>query len=226
MSRFPFSKALKNRCSEGTRCSVRLLSLLVVALCGTSCVLPPSCIHQVFGLPSASPNAEHFATLTVYAEPIEEPVERRSSTSIRMSERFERGAYVTINARGRMAVSSLDLWPEKCPRIPQEDLVAVSQFWQPVLEGMVTPHTALQVMANPYTFNDDWRPDGSLVELSFGSTAGKSLGLLWDGRSSLPKDLDTAVMGILEMVCSNSRLAKRYLLRDLPRQVTSRLDCP
>lgn len=205
---------------------MRILSLVVVALCGTSCVLPPSCIHRVFGLPSASPKAQHFATLTVYAGPIEGTVESGNSTSVRMSERFERGALITINAKGRMAVSALDLWPERCPRISPEDLLAVSQDWQPVLERMVRPHTDLQVMANPYTFNDDWRPDGPLVALSFGSTAGKSLGLLWDGRSSLPEALDTAVMETLEMVCSNSRLAKRYLLRDLPRQVTSRLSCP
>lgn len=204
---------------------MRILSLLVVALCGTSCVLPPSCVHRVFGFPNSSPNAEHFATLTVYGGPIEGPIERRYSTSIRMSERFEHGAFITINAKGRMAVSSLDLWPEKCPRIPQEDLVEVSRYWQPILERMVTSHKTLQVMANPYTFNDDWRPEGSLLELSFGSTAGKSLGLLWDFQSSLPKELDTAVMRTLEMVCSNSRLAKRYLLRDLPRQVTSRLNC-
>lgn len=226
MPSFLYSKALKDRCLEGARCSVRILSLLVAALCGTSCVIPPSCIDRVFGFPSTSPNAEHFATLTVFAEPSEGPVENRSSTSIPMLERFERGASITIDARGRMAVSSLDLWPERCPRIPQEDLLAVSQYWQPILERLVTPHTTLQVMANPYTFKDDWRPDGSVVALSFGSTAGKSLGLLWDGRSRLPKELDTAVMGTFELACSHSRLAKRYLLRDLPRQVTSRLNCP
>lgn len=189
-------------------------------------MVPPSCVHRVFGPPRASPTVEHFATLTLYAEPIEGPVEGSDSTGIRVPERFERGALITIDARGRMAVSSLDLWPQRCPRIPQEDLVAVSQHWQPVLERTVTPHTTLQVMENPFTFDDDWQPDGSLVELSFGSTTGKSLGLLWDGRSDLPKDLDSAVMGTLEMVCANSRLAKRYLLRDLPQQVTRRLSCP
>jgi hypothetical protein len=123
-----------------------------------------------------------------------------------------------------MAVSS-GSWPERCPRIPPEDLVEVSRSWQLLLDRMATSHTGLQVMANPYTFEDDWRPDGPLVSLSFGSTSGKTLGLLWDGRTSLPGELDTAVMGTLEMVCSNSRRAKRYLLRDLPRQVTSRLEC-
>jgi hypothetical protein len=205
---------------------MRILPLLAAALLGTSCVVPPSCIDRVFGLPGTSPNTEHFATLTVYGGPIEGPVERSHAASPRMSERFERGASITVNARGRMAVSSLDLWPERCPKIPQEDLAEVSRSWQPLLEPMSSSHMDLQVMANPYTSHGDWRPDGPILELSFGSTSGKSLGLLWDGRSSLPGDLDTAVMGTLEMVCSNSRLAKKYLFRDLPRQVTSRLDCP
>jgi len=204
---------------------VRILSLLVVALCGTSCVLPPSCIHRVFGLPNASPNAEHFATLTVFAEPIEGPLKRRYSTGIGMWERFERGASITIDAGGSMAVSTLNMWPERCPRVPREDLVEVSGYWQSILQQMVMPHTDVVVMANPYRGDDDWRPDGPLLSLSFGSASGKSLGLLWDGQVSLPGDLDTAVLGTLELVCSNSRLAKRYLFRDLPRQVTSRLEC-
>lgn len=81
-------------------------------------------------------------------------------------------------------------------------------------------------MANPITDNEDWRPDGSLLSLSFGSASRKNLRLMWDGESSLPEDLDGPVMALLEMVCSNSRLARRYLLRDLPRSVTSRLECP
>lgn len=201
---------------------MRRLVVLVVTLCGTSCVLPPSCIHRVFGFPT---NVKHFATLTVYSEPIEEPLGRRYSTGIEMWERFEQGASITIDAGGRMAVSTLDLWPRRCPRIDQEELVEASGTWQPVLEKLVTPHTDLQVMANPYTGNDDWRADGPLLLLTFGSTSGKSLGLLWDGHSRLPKDLDTAVIGTLEMACSNSRLAKRYLLRDLPPQVANRLEC-
>lgn len=201
---------------------MRRLVVLVVALCGTSCVVPPSCIHRVFGLPT---NVKHFATLTVYSEPIEEPLERKESTGIGMSERFEQGASITIDSRGRMAVSTLDLWPRSCPRIDQEELVEVSGAWQPIFERLVTPHIDLQVMANPYTWNDDWRADGPLLLLTFGSTSGKSLGLLWDGQLGLPKELDTAVIGTLEMACSNSRLAKRYLLRDLPPQVASRLEC-
>lgn len=204
---------------------MRILSLLVVALCGTSCVVPPSCFHRVFGFPNASPNAEHFATLTVFSEPIEGPIKRRYSAGIGMWERFERRSSMSIDARGSMAVSGKNMWPERCPKIPQDDLAEVSQYWQPLLEQMVRPHTGLQVMANPYTDNDDWRPDGPLLSLSFGSTSGKTLGLLWDCQSRLPQELDTAVMGTLEMMCSNSRLARKYLFRDLPRQVTGRLEC-
>lgn len=202
---------------------MRILSLVVVALFGTSCV-PPSCLDRTY-LP-VTPRPEHFASITIYAEPIEGPLERRYSTGIGMLERFERGASMNIDARGSMAVSGLNMWPQKCPRIPQEDLVAVSRSWQPILERMPAPHIGLQVMANPITDNEDWRPDGSLLSLSFGSASRKNLRLMWDGESSLPEDLDGPVMALLEMVCSNSRLARRYLLRDLPRSVTSRLECP
>lgn len=200
---------------------MRILSLLLAALLGTSCVVPPSCIGRTFG--PVRP-IEHFATLTVFSEPIEGPLKRRYSTGVGMWERFERRASMTIDARGKMVVAS-GSWPERCPRIPPEDLVEASRSWQPLLDRMPMPHIGLQVMANPYTYEDDWRPDGPLVSLSFGSTSGKTVGLLWDARSRLPEELDTAVMGTLEMVCSNSRRAKRYLLRDLPRQVTSRLEC-
>jgi hypothetical protein len=216
------TEALKGR-REGTGSSVRILSFLVVALFGTSCVVPPSCIDRAFG--ASTPNDQHFATLTAYSEPIEEPLEGRYATGIGIWERFERGASITIDARGSMAVSALNMWPERCPRIAREDLAEVSRSWQPVLERMVTPRTDLRAMADPDTGNTDWRPDGPLLSLLFGSASGQSLGLLWDGRSSLPKDLDTAVMGTLEMVCSSSRLAKKYLLRDLPREVASRLEC-
>lgn len=202
---------------------MRILSLLVVTLLTTSCVVPPSCIDRTFGF--STPN-EPLARLTVYSEPIEGPLKRRYSTGVGMWERFERGTAITIDARGSMAVSSLKMWPESCPRISQEDLVELSQTWHPVLEQMVRPRTLFRVMGeNQYTWNEDWRPDGPLLELSFGSTSGKTLGLMWDGRSSLPRDLDTAVMETLEVMCSTSRRAKRYLLRDLPRQVASRLEC-
>lgn len=197
---------------------MRILSVLVVAFLGTSCV-PPACIDRAFGS-----RHEHFVSITLFSEPIEEP-KRRYSAGIAMWERFEHGASITVDVRGSMAVSTLSMWPRSCPRMPREDLSEISRYWQPLLEQMATPHTGLQVMANPYLGNEDWRPDGSLLELTFGSTSGKTLALVWDGQLSLPGELDTAVIGTLEMVCSNSRLAKRYLFRDLPREVTSRLEC-
>lgn len=197
---------------------MRVLSVLIVAFLGISCV-PPTCLKRTFGA-----RHEHFVSITLFSVPIEEP-KRRYSAGIGMWERFEYGASITIDARGSMAVSTLSMWPRSCPRVPQEDLGEVSRYWQPILEQMATPYTAVQVMANPYLGNDDWHPDGSLLELTFGSASGKTLALLWDGQSSLPGDLDAAVMGTLEMVCSNSRLAKRYLFRDLPGEVTSRLEC-
>lgn len=203
---------------------MRILSLLVVVLFGTSCV-PPSCFDRAY-VPAKTIRARgHFASLTLFSQPIEGPIEGRYSAGIGMWERFERGAAVSIDGRGSMAVSGLNRWPQSCPRISREDLGEVARTWQAVFEQMTRPHTNLQFMSNPYTGAFDWRPDGPLLELSVGAASDKSLGILWDGRSSLPEDLDVAVMATLEMVCSNSRLAKTYLLRDLPRQVTSRLEC-
>ena len=79
-------------------------------------------------------------------------------------------------------------------------------------------------MADP-EMGEDWRPEGPLLSLSVSGASGNSLSLLWDGQSSLPEDLEAAVLTTLDLVCSNSRLGKRYLLRDLPRQLASRLDC-
>jgi hypothetical protein len=138
---------------------------------------------------------------------------------------FERGAHMTVDESGSTAVSTNSAWPQRCPRVSREDLDDVSRYWRPILEQLdELPTTYLRFMADPDIFNDGWRPDGPLLELSFG-TPSESVGLLWDGKSSLPQSLDTAVMGTLEMFCSNSRLAEKYLLRDLPSQVASRLEC-
>ena len=141
-----------------------------------------------------------------------------------MWERFERGEVIRIDAKGGMTVSTLNFWPERCVAISQEDLAEVSRSWQPFLEKVVRPRTTLQVMVHSYT-GDDWRAYGPVLELLYGSPSEKTVGILWDGQLSLPKEIDTAVMATLELVCSNSRLAKRYLLRDLPQQVASRLEC-
>lgn len=145
-------------------------------------------------------------------------------TEVGIWERFERNETIIIDGKGGMTVSAMDFWPNRCLRISQEDLTQVTQHWQPLLESLVRSHTTVQVMANPYT-GDEWRPNGPLLWLSFGSPEQTSIELLWDGTRSLPKDLDTAVIGTLEVVCSNSRLAKGYLLRGLPRQVADRLEC-
>lgn len=131
---------------------------------------------------------------------------------------------MTIDGKGGMTVSALDSWPERCLKVSQEDLAEVSRYWRPFLEKTVRSRTTVQVMADPYT-GDDWRAYGPLLSLSFGSTSEKVIELLWDGHLSLPEELDTAVIGTLELVCSNSRLARKYLLRDLPQQVASRLEC-
>jgi hypothetical protein len=79
-------------------------------------------------------------------------------------------------------------------------------------------------MENPIT-GDDWQAEGPVLALSLGTSPEKTVSLLWDGLLGLPKDLDAAVIGTLEMVCSSSQLAKRRLLQGLPHQVASRLEC-
>lgn len=197
------------------------LILLVVTLGVISCG-SPTCIGHTYGL-SVEPRV-HFATVTVYSEPLEEPLEGLDETGVGLWERFERSDKMTVYAKGGMAVSD-GTWPERCPRIPQEDLAEASQHWQHFLEHLPRDRaSSLQVMVNPYT-GDDWRADGPLLSLQFGSASGKSFGLLWDYRLSLPKDLDTAVIATLELVCSNSRLAQKYLRQGLPQQVGNRLEC-
>ena len=206
---------------------MRTLPLLLVALFCTSCV-PPSCLDQVYG-PSAR-RYEHLLTLSTYSQPIEVPPTRPGSGRIGLPLLFKRGATVDIDTGGRMAASADHAWPERCPDLSQEDLVEISRDWQPILDEMETVSTDFRFMANPNVHEDDWRPDGPLLQLSFGSTSlqgstsGRTIGLLWDFRSSLPKSFDTAVMGTLKVVCSNSRLARKYLLRDLPRSVFDQLE--
>ncbi len=200
--------------------SLRFLLLLVVTLGVISCG-SPTCIGHTYGL-SVGPRV-HFATVTVYSKPVEEPLERLYETGVGMWERFERSDSITIYAKGGMTVSD-GIWPERCPRISQEDLAEASQHWQTFLEHLPRDRASLQVMVNPYT-GDDWRAVGPLLSLEFGPASGKSVGLLWDYQLSLPEEFDTAVIGTLELACSNSRLAKKYLLRGLPQQVASRLEC-
>ncbi len=141
-----------------------------------------------------------------------------------LSELFEQGARITMDTGGGMAVYRLSSWPERCPRISPDNLLEVSRYWQPVLDRMRVPHETLHAVACAGC-GEAWQPDGPVLSLSFGSLSGRSFELLWDGRTALSNDLDTAVIRTLETFCSNSRLAKKYLLRDLPQEVARRLDC-
>lgn len=201
---------------------MRFLVSLAVALTASSCFVPPSCLSRQRG--AAPARNGHLVTVTVFAEPVAEPLKRRYAAGVGMWERFERGESITIDARGGMTVATLSSWPDRCLRISREDLADLSRAWQPIVERLVRPRTDIQVMTHPFT-GDDWRAYSTLVSLSFGSPSDKTFGLLWDGQLSLPEELDTALMATLEAVCSNSRLAKKYLLRDLPSQVAGRLAC-
>jgi hypothetical protein len=202
---------------------MRTICLLVAALFGISCYVPPSCFDRTFH-PSA-PEHKYFVGVRVYAGPIAEP-KRRYSTGIGMWERFERGDSMEIAAGGTMAVGTLHPRPRTCPRVAREEVVELSRIWDTILEPLRRRENFLMVMpGNPYTWKDEWRPDGPLVEVSVVSPSGKNLGLMWDGRTRLSKSLDDAVMGTLEVFCSNSRLAERYLRRDLPQETSSRLQC-
>jgi hypothetical protein len=206
--------------------------LPLVALLATSCVVPPSCVDQAFDYPP--PRHDHFATVTTYADPVDEAPDCRlpsgtctwsgGGTGLRPSEWYQRTAGMSVDAGGRMSVRNLGDY-KSCLRVSPADLDAVSSRWRPILEHSPKDKTQFRFMANPEVFTDEWRPDGPLVEVSFGSPAGESVGLMWDGRTSLPASLDTAVMATLELFCSSSRRADKYLLRDLPQQVARRLEC-
>lgn len=206
---------------------LRTLPLLLVALFCISCI-PPTCIDSSFG--ASGPRYEHLLTLNTYSEPIEEPPSIPISAGIGMSDRFRYGAVTNIDARGHIRVSTLNHWPQRCPDLSQEELVRLSRNWQPIFDQTETPQSVLRFMANPDVEATDWRPDGPLLQLSVGSTkgtttSGKSIALFWDFHASLPESLEIAVMRTLNVVCSNSRLAKKYLLRDLPPPVASQLEC-
>ena len=201
----------------------RLLSLLVAALCATSC-LPPKCVDRVFGPPGESRRGEHLATLALYAEPVEGAVATTGPAGTDPGDLYRRVTRITTDVEGDMAVSPRDPWPRSCPRIPAAALADVSRAWQPLLDEAPAPRTALQLMANAAD-GGDRRPDGPLLSLTVGPTTGKRVDILWDGRSRLPDALDAAILVTLDTFCSHSRAAKRSLLRDLPRQVAERLEC-
>jgi hypothetical protein len=199
----------------------KLLCALTTTLFATSCVVPPGCVSRTFGKPSPK---KALVVITLYSEPVKEPPPQPYPNGFSMAPLFARGAAIRLDADGTMTVSALNMWPESCRTISREDLARVARSWQPFLDQVTTARTDIRALANP-RLGDDWRPDGPVLSLSFGSTSERLVQLLWDGRSRLPPELESAVIGTLKTMCSNSRRAKKYLLRDLPQQVAGRLDC-
>ena len=201
---------------------MRFAMALAVAVSAASCVVPPSCLTPQRG--AATARNGHLVTVTLFSQPAAEAAPTSQAAGIGIWEQFERVDFVIIDGKGGMSVSAWNLWPDRCLRISQEDLARLRQHWRLFLEQVDRSHTALDVMADPYRF-DGWRAYGPVLSFSFGSPAERSFQLLWDGQLRLPEELDTAVIGTLEVVCSNSRLAKKRLLGGLPRQVGDRLEC-
>lgn len=199
----------------------KLFCMLNLTLLATSCVVPPGCLSRTFGKPSPQ---KSFVFLELYSVPVEEPRNQPSATGFSMSPLFLKGAAIRLDADGAMTVSGLDMWPESCLSISPEELARVARSWQPFLDQMTTARGEIRALADPH-LGDGWRPDGPVLSLSFGSTSERLVQLMWDGRRSLPPELETAVLVTLETMCSNSLRAKKYLLRDLPQQVADRLDC-
>jgi hypothetical protein len=198
----------------------RLVSIpLFWVLFATSCVPHFSCIRTV-----DTPIRESFLTLHVFSDPIEKI--EGSATGHPVLGKFKYAAVIGIDVAedgsGRLSVRTMGARLLSCSRIAAEDLGELSRSWRPVLERSPTPNPKFQVMATPYT--EDWRPDGPLISLSFGSPLSDNVGLLWDGRSNLPDDLDKAVVATLELLCSTNRTAREQLLHGLP-QLSGRLEC-
>jgi hypothetical protein len=198
---------------------VRALCVLLVALFGTSCA-PPTCFNWAY---NHSPR-RYVVTLVTRTNLHEELPDDYDPQFSRFNYWFHHGVAIDINAKGSMAVQRDFGWPGRCPRLDRVDLEKMSREWEPFLEELSAPHTYWRTMRDPDFEAADWRPDGPLAEITFYSTSGKSASLLWDG-SPLPEKLDPAVIGTLETMCSNSNWARKFLLRDLPAEVASRLEC-
>ena len=198
----------------------RLVPLLFLIHFGASCA-SPSCFDLTY-LPQ---NDKPLVSLTLYSEPIQEP---RSATDAGGWRWFQSGSRIVLYDNGRMMVYASNSWGEHCPSIPQADLIELSSAWEPIDRKLVRQPahrpTLMHIMADPDIWSEDWRPDGPLLELHLTAPSGRKLTLLWDG-SALSPDFHAPVMRTLEIACSNSPRARKYLLRDLPPQVSRSLEC-
>lgn len=161
--------------------------------------------------------------IRVYSRPLETPLERGSRERVMPWEFFRRSYVMTVDVSGGLTVSEGDFWPERCTSIGSESLQSIQEVLAPYLTGEPRVPT-VNMLEAPFTGKDDWRPQGSLIELSFGAK-GANLQLLWDGKAKLPDDLDQAIIATMDLVCDRSHLAKSYLSRSLPEEVSSRLEC-
>ena len=200
--------------------AVRVIFLLFVGLLAGSCV-SPSCVARAFVEPP--PNPRQFATITVYSNPIEFPKSRYSMGLILWGQ-FERGATISIDSAGRLNVMDGGYWPRHCATISEEELSELSREVQPVLDQLFRLPTVFQALVNPYRGSDDWRPDGPILDISF-AAFGKQAEVFWDGRSRLTPEIEIAVMRTLEVACVNNGVARKYLVRNLPPEVSRRLEC-
>ena len=199
-----------------TPCRTPLLLLFATSLVASSCV-PPTCLSSNLG---ASPKRGYWGQVIVYSAPVEGPLESWRRWPPRLSGRFDVNDEFTLDVQGGMTVAR-GAQPSSCTRVSQERLAKVERLWLSYLDRS-QPGPVLYVLTNPFT-GPDWYDEGPIVHLQF-LASGADFQLFWDGRLDLPEQLDAAVIGTLEMVCSKRRSAKK-LLRALPPQVGARLGC-
>ncbi len=204
--------------------NARLVFLFVAVFFAASCMTSIPCLDRKRG--ASTRRNKHFVTITVCSAPVEGRLLRRKDQAMPWPGGwFENGKIIRIDANGGMTVSALDLWPERCLTVDEEELARVSRYWQPFLDRTSQrSRRFIQIMKDPYLGDDNWEADRPLLSLSFGAP-GEHVEIFWDGLLSLPPDLDLAVMGTLEMVCSATGKGKKNPLRGLDDQVTRWLQC-
>ena len=203
-----------------TRRRRRLVPLLLLFHFAVSCG-SPSCLDLTY-----LPNEKPLVWMILFSDPM---LESGNSSAPRVSgwDSFQRASRIVIYDNGRMMVSSLNSWGESCPTVSQADLIELSEIWAPLfrkVRGVPLSPAQIRMMADPDTWRADWRPDGPLIELRLNSPFGKNVAILWDG-SPLSTTIGSPVIRTLEIACSTSPRARKYLVRDLPQQVSSVLKC-